>query len=170
MKKSILFALMVVGLTVSLWVGISVSQENRVRDIAVAQEQGVKALQQRSEIPDRDTEIEQFEVKISKSQRLRSELQQLFQQRLKTMNDEELKRELARLQKELSEHEANSKLQKAVKLLNEILKTYPKSRAAEQARRMLPAHLQIEELEDAGDESAETAIEAAISRQIEEGN
>ena len=161
MKKTILFALIVVGLAGSFFVGISVSQEQKA---GISRVPRVHSQAQSSALTD------EVVTQETQPQRLRNELLQMFQQRLQTMNEKELNAKKADLQKELGEDEANAKLQKAVKLLNEILKTYPKSRAAEQARRMLPAHLQIEELEDAGDESAETAIEAAISRQIEEGN
>ena len=75
MKKSILFALMVVGLTV----GFTMSQKH-----------------------------------------------------IKTMNLEE-----SRIIKNLSEVETNAKLKQAEELLQEILETSPKSRAAKKARRML---------------------------------
>ena len=53
------------------------------------------------------------------------------------MSDKELIATKTDLQKALGEHQAEAKLQQAEKLLQEILKTYPKSPAAKQARKML---------------------------------
>jgi hypothetical protein len=122
MKKPILSALIVVGLTVSLFVGVSESQDQtRVRE-----EGRVEAVQKRTS-----------ELREAKSQFLRDKLLQLFQQRLQTMNYEEMSAKIADLQKELSEHKPKTKLQQAEKLLQEIVKAYPKIREAKQARTML---------------------------------
>jgi len=151
MKKSILLALIAVGLTVSFFVGISVSQERRAAiesqkayeiQIQLAQ-QDVRAVQKVYVFEENVFGSEELSAN-SKTQRLRNEVLQLIQQHLQKMNDEELTAELARIQKELGEHEAEAKLQKARNLrqhadnlLQEILKTYPKSEAAKQARKML---------------------------------
>jgi regulator of sirC expression with transglutaminase-like and TPR domain len=85
-----------------------------------------------------------------KLQRLRNELQQLFQQHLqiiqkdfqqtiKTMNDEEIIEKKAALKKQINDYKANAKMNQATKLLQEILKLYPKSPSAISARKMLRA-------------------------------
>ena len=131
MKKTILSSLMVAGLTVSFFVGISVSQEQGVTtEKQIALEELNAARKQRAA--------------IITQQRVRAELLQLFQQHLQSLNEEELTSKKAKLQKEIREFRAESKLREAKKLrqqakeiLQDIVKTYPKSQAAEQARKML---------------------------------
>ncbi len=140
MKKTILFALMVVGLTVSFFVGISESQEQR--KVQILTPQGIVAVVHI--IEDRSVQI----------QRLRNEVLKLSQQQIQTMNQEELNAKKAELQKELSEElQATAKLQQAIefrkqakKLLQEILRNYPKSLATRQASMLLESQKRAESI------------------------
>lgn len=63
---------------------------------------------------------------------------ELTEQRVETMDEKELKAEIARLQKELGEDEAEAKLQEAVTILSKVVNSYPASNTAVQyAVRML---------------------------------
>jgi len=149
---------MVVGLTVSFFVGITVSQERRaaIDDQKARNEFQIHLAKKR--LGDRS-----FSITLdTKSHRLRSDLLKMFQQRLETMNEEELIARKAELQKELGEHDSNAKLQQAKKLLQEILKTYPKSRAAEEARKMLGTRRGSE-----GGEDAEADPAASLKKVLE---
>ncbi len=86
MKKTILFALIVIGLTVSFFVGISVSQEQRAQNefqIQVAQK-AFDTVQQRERARFGFIDVSQD----SKSQRLRKEFLQLFEKHLHSRTDE----------------------------------------------------------------------------------
>jgi len=157
MKKTILFALIVVGLVGSLSVGSLVSQVRSAAQKAKirAQEQSATAEVLRAIEEGRTARVSQSEpvfqnseqvfrpepvfrdVEDNKIQRLRNEVLQMIQQQLKTMNEEELTGKKAELQKELGEHQAKAELEHAKKLLKKIAKTYPKSEAAKEARKML---------------------------------
>jgi hypothetical protein len=145
MKKAILFALIAVGLGVLYFSKTSVSQVQKgptggtfpeTRDVETASIPRTRSVFASagggSNMPNMTAMIPQ-----TKSQRLRNELQQLFQQRLQTMKRDELIARKADFKKELGEDESETKLQQAEKLLQEILKTYPNSQAANQARKML---------------------------------
>ena len=158
MKKTILLALMVVGLTVSFFVGITASKERgSIRVIAKARnerqaQQGVfnetlvsrlqREVRNRQKVNELRIQLAQIEfeeqgTQNTKSQRLRKELLQLFEKHIQQMPDEALIETITQLRRRLGEYEAHAKLQQIEKLLQEIQKTYPKSQAAEQARRML---------------------------------
>ena len=151
MKKAILFALLVVGLTVSFFVGITVSQ--------VPQPFVEKTYFLRDGKVFSHDALARETIQIDGLEKMRSQLVDLLQKRIKTMKEEELKAEIARLQKELREHEAKAKLQQAEKLLQEILKTHPKSQAAKQARKMLGTRRGSEGGEDAEADPAATATD-----------
>ena len=142
MKKTILFSLIsliVVGLGVSFFAGHLASQEPRaaIDSQKARNERKIQLAQQLVPGITEDTEEYLGPGGAQSLSQLRDQIQTLNRLRINPMNEKELKREIADLQKELGEHEAKTKLQQAEKLLQEILKTYPKSRAAEEARKML---------------------------------
>ena len=157
MKKTILFALIVVGLTVSFFEGHLASQERRA---AIPTPKRITITYDSLSLKAGIVQLTPLlEDRVSKTQRLRNEIQRLFQKRLQTMSDDELIVGIDRLRKEFEVHESNVKLQQAKTLLQEILKTYPKSQAAKQARKMLDSQ-RGEEAGDAEADPAATANEA----------
>ena len=138
MKKSILLALIAVGLTGSFFVGRLRSQDQ------IQLNEGVQ-LQLKEGVEVKNLFIGTPQER--KSQRLRSEHQQLVKQLLQIINEQELTARIADLKKELGEHQAKAKLEHAKKLLQEILKTYPKSEAAKEAGRMLGIQKKAEKIE-----------------------
>ena len=104
MKKTTLFALIVVGLTVSFFVSKSSAQEQTPARKVLQKAQQQKRIFGGIGLID-DTQD------IIKTQSLRNEYLRLVQLHLQTMNDKELFAEIAHLRKELhGEHEVKSKL------------------------------------------------------------
>ena len=119
MKKTVFLALMACGLVTSCFVGNSMSQEND--------------LVKTHFIKDGKFTMDGKVYRVRKLKFIP-----------KTMNEEELNAEIARLQKQLTEKKAEKKLWQANKILREIVKEYPESRAAKKANMMLKTRIGIE--------------------------
>jgi TolA-binding protein len=150
MKKTVFLALMVCGLVASFLVGNSMSQappdgdaeaaDPPKRVVVDSDEPAIFKLQFRRNLD----LIDDISPRIES---LRNQLLELTQKRIKTMTEEELKAEMARLQKLLAGEKAEKKLQQAQSLLREIVKEYPESRAAKRANMMLKSLHGIEAAE-----------------------
>jgi len=142
MKKTILFALIAVG-SVSFFAGHLVSQERRDPITEKQYRQDQKARRGRGAKGDTPKERRRRGAEET-TIRLQKEYLQLIRQRIQTMYDEEIVAMIAVERRRLGERDSNAKLRQAEKLLQEILKTYPKSEAAKEARKMLGTQEMLE--------------------------
>ncbi len=125
MKKTMFFALVVSGLAVSFFVGNLMSQDRSPRpQQLVSQDEAEFSAGSSGPV---DPQLHS----------LRSQLLELTQRHIKTMKEEELNAAIDRLRKQIAEHTTEEKLQQANKILHEIVKNYPETRAAKQAGMML---------------------------------
>ena len=141
MKKTIFFALMIGGFVASFFVGNSMSQERR--QIQTNVDTPLRESKAAADVSFAETPSIAEAAAIAVQEQpspLRAEFLELLQRFAKTYKEEELKDTIAGMREELAEGEAEQKLQQAQKLLQEIMKVYPESRAAKKAGRMLKAN------------------------------
>ena len=140
MKKTVFLALIACGFVASFFVGNSMSQEPLPAPIFVQYDDPFEAsffLKDGKLFSQDGTLVITKDGKATELQKLQSQLLELTQRRIKAMKEEELKAEIARLQKQLQEQIAEEKFQQAQSLLREIVKDFPESQAAKRAGAML---------------------------------